>query len=177
MLPLRNPGFGGIQPNDIPGWSWWAMDNYSSDTPYDPGTSLDTPFFGPSSDPTRQISESTLQIVATAFVKFRVHIFQTTSAYPRVTTRFQALAKAYSNQGGIMVAAGIDPNGGSDCSQARWGDILSIDQSNDTVRLVAPDVVAGPAGRVTVCLYAETIYPAHNNAAFFDDAELIANPE
>jgi hypothetical protein len=45
------------------------------------------------------------------------------------------------------------------------------------VELITPDVAVDDAGRVTVCLYAETIYPARSNAAFFDDAALIANPE
>jgi hypothetical protein len=43
--------------------------------------------------------------------------------------------------------------------------------------LVTPTVVVGQAGRVTVCLCAESVYPARSNAAFFDNAILIANPE
>jgi len=123
------------------------------------------------------INGSTLQVQATAFVKFKVHIFQTVSVPPAVTVHFQALAKAYSDVGGIKLIAGIDPDGGHDCSQAQWGDPLTVDQSSGIAQLVSPDVAAGDAGRVTVCLYAETIYPAHNNAAYFDDAALIANPQ
>jgi serine/threonine protein kinase len=177
MLPLRNPGFNGIQPNDIPGWEWWAMDNWSPGLTADSAASFDTPFFGPTNDATGVISGTTLKVVATAFVKFRVYISQTTSAPAGATTRFQVSARAHSDQGGIMAAAGIDPNGGSDCSQARWGSTSSVDQSWGIVQLFAPVATVGPAGRVTVCLYAETAYPAHNNAVFFDDAELTANPE
>jgi hypothetical protein len=174
---LQNPGLERVQENVIPGWRWWAEDNYSPGGEYNPGTSFDTPFFSQTDDPARMINGSTLQIEATAFVNLKVHIFQTVSAPPTVTVRFQASAKAYSDSGGIKLAAGIDPNGGFDCSQARWGDTLTIDQSSGTVQLLTPDVVVGRAGRVTVCLRAENIYPARSNAAFFDNATLIANPE
>jgi hypothetical protein len=139
----------------------------------------DPPFFGQTYDPARVIDEPTIQVEAVAFRKFRVHIYQTVSAPPAVTVRFQALAKAYSamDDGRIMLAAGVDPNGGFDCSQAQWGEVLMINQSDGTVQLIAPDVAVGDAGQVTVCLYAEPLYPARSNAAFFDKAELIANPE
>ena len=39
-----------------------------------------------------------------------------------------------------------------------------------------PAVVAGASGRVTVCLYAEPLYAAVSNAAFFDDAVLTVGP-
>ena len=173
---LENPGFAGIGWDDIPGWSWWAADNYPDDE-YDSQTSFDTPFFSRTDDPARVISGSTLQMEATAFVNFRVHLFQTVSAPPTVTVRFQASAKAYSNSGGIRMAAGIDPDGGLDCTQARWGDSLTIDQSSGTVHLIAPDSVVGPDGQVTVCLCAENVNPGRSNAAFFDTARLIANPQ
>jgi hypothetical protein len=122
------------------------------------------------------IDGATLQIEATAFVNLRVHIFQAASAPPSVTVRFQASAKAFSNDG-LKLAAGIDPNGGPDCSQAHWGDTLTVDQASGTVQLVSPSVVVGRDGRVTVCLLAENILPARSNAAFFGQATLIANPE
>lgn len=176
MLPLQNPRFERVQENVIPGWRWWAADNYP-DEEYDPQESFDTPFFSQTSDPARVINGATLQIEATAFVNCRVHVFQIVSVLPSVTVRFQAAAKAFSNVGGIKLAAGIDPDGGPDCSQARWGDELTIDQSSGTVQLVAPIVVVGRDGQVTVCLRAENILPARSNAAYFDDAALIANPE
>jgi hypothetical protein len=175
VLGLQNPGFERVQENVIPGWHWWAADNYP-DEEYDSQSSFDTPFFSRTQDPARMIDGSTLQIEATAFVNFRVHVFQTVSAPPSVTVRFQASAKAYSNDG-LKLAAGIDPNGGPDCSQAHWGDTLTVGQSGGTVQLIAPDVVVGRDGRVTVCLRAENILPARSNAAFFDKAALIANPE
>jgi serine/threonine protein kinase len=176
VLRLENPGFVNVQESFIPGWQWWAEDNYRSPDD-DPATSFDTPFFTQAPDPARMINGPTLQVEATAFVNFRVHVFQTTSAPPAVTVRFQASARAFSNSGGINLAAGVDPDGGPDCSQARWGDELTIDQSWGTVQLFAPDVAVGKGGRVTVCLWAENVNPGRSNAAYFDNAALIANPE
>lgn len=176
-LRLRNPGFEGIQENFLAGWNWWAENNFEDREQYDPGTSFDTPLFRQADDPNGIINGATLQIDATAFVKYRIHIFQTVSVPPAITVRFQASAKAHSDSGGIMLAAGIDPDGGSDCTQARWGDVLTVDQATGTVRLVAPDVAVGNEGLVTICLYAETILPAYRNTAFLDSAVLIANPE
>lgn len=176
VLGLQNPSFEGIRENSIPGWSSWAADNYPDD-PYDSQNSFDTPGFSQTDDPARMIDGATLQIEATAFVNLRVHVFQTVSAPPSVTVRFQASAKAYSNVGGIRLSAGIDPSGGPDCSQVRWGDTLTVDQSSGTVQLIAPDVAVGRDGRVTVCLRAENVLPGRSNAAFLDNAILIANPQ
>ena len=176
VVSLQNPGFEGIQENLIPGWFWQAVDNYSAGE--DPNKTFDTPSFLQTNDPARMINGPTLQIEE-SFLRFNVHVYQTVSAPPTVTVRFHVLAKAYSDLGGINIklAAGIDPNGGRDCSQAQWGDPLTVDQSSGIVQLVAPDAVVGDAGRVTVCLHAETLYSAHSSAAFFDDAALIANPQ
>jgi len=174
VLRLQNPGFEGIQENLIPGWFWQAVDNYSAGE--DPSSTFDTPSLLQTNDPARMINGPTLQIEE-SFLRFKVHVFQTVSAPPTAIVRFQAWAKAYSDLGGVRLAAGIDPNGGRDCSQARWGEVLTVDQSSGIVQLVAPDVAVGPVGRVTVCLYAETPYSAPSHAAFFDDAALIANPE
>lgn len=176
LLDLQNPGFESVQENVIPGWRWWAADNYPGEE-YDAQNSFDTPFFSQTENPALVIDGATLQIEATAFLNFKVHVFQTASAPPAVTVRFQASAKAYSGGGGIKLAAGVDPNGGPDCRQARWGDTLTIDQSNGTVQLVAPSVVVGRAGQVTICLRAENVLPTRSNAAFFDNAALIANPK
>ena len=75
-----------------------------------------------------------------------------------------------------MVAAGIDPAGGQGCGKARWGEVLYTDQAQAAQNLTAPTVVAGASGRVTVCLYAEPLYAAVSNAAFFDDARLTVGP-
>jgi len=173
---LQNPGFEGIHDNLIPGWQWWAEDNFlDKECRSDP--CFDTPFFSQTNDPARMIEGATLQIEATAFVGLRVYVLQTVSVSPTVPVRFEAWAKAYSDLGGIQLAAGIEPSGSTDCSQAQWGDTLLADQSQGAVRLVAPTVAVGQAGRVTVCLYAASVYPAHNNAAFFGNASLIANPQ
>jgi serine/threonine protein kinase len=176
---LRNPGFAGAQGYDIPNWSVWAMDNYERDGEYDSGASYDTPFFSETHDPARQIDGPTLQIEATAFVKFKVYVYQTVEAPSGVTVLFQTLAQAYStlDDGRIKMAAGIDPTGSTGCSQVQWGEELLVDQSLGTVQLVTPQVVVNDGERVTVCLYAETLYPARSNAAYFDNATLITRPE
>jgi len=173
---LQNPSFERVHDNLIPGWLWWAEDNFiDKKCSFDP--CFDTPSFSQTNDLARVIDGPTLQVEATAFVGLKVYILQTASVSPTVPVRFQASAKAYSDLGGVRLAVGIEPNGGPDCSQARWGDTLLVDQSHGTVRLVTPTVVVGQAGRVTVCLCAESVYPARSNAAFFDNAILIANPE
>jgi hypothetical protein len=173
---LQNPSFERVHDNLIPGWLWWAEDNFiDKKCSFDP--CFDTPSFSQTNDLARVIDGPTLQVEATAFVGLKVYILQTASVSPTVPVRFQASAKAYSDLGGVRLAVGIEPNGGPDCSQARWGDTLLVDQSHGTVRLVTPTVAAGQAGRVTVCLYAESVYPARSNAAFFDNAILMANPE
>jgi hypothetical protein len=173
---LQNPGFRGIEVNSIPGWEWWAYDNYSGGD-YDPDTSFDMPLLKQADDPVRVINGPTLQIDAAGHLKFKALVFQSVDVPFTVTVRFQVSAGAYADKGSIKLAAGVDPDGGNDCSNARWGDMLAINQSNGTVQLVAPDVTVGRAGRVTVCLYAEALYAARSNAAFFDDARLISNPE
>jgi hypothetical protein len=168
---LQNPGFAGITSNSIPGWRWWAHDNFTSGGDYNPDSSYDTPLFKQADDPARFINGPTLQIDAAGHLKFKAHIFQTVSVAPGVRVRFQGSAGAYADTGHIKVATGIDPFGGSDCRNAVWGEYHFVNQSDGITQVVAPEAVSR-AGRVTVCLYAEPLYPAVNNAAFFDDAWL-----
>lgn len=173
---LVNPGFQGVSADVIPGWDWWAEDNFEPGGPYNPDTSYDTPLFKLADDPVRVINGPTLQIDAQQHLKFKVHIFQTVSVTPTATVGFGVSASVYTDSGVVKVAAGIDPDGGPDCTNADWGEILSLHQDQGVVRLAAPTVTAGANGRVTVCLYAEPLYAAVSNAAFFDDAELIVTP-
>jgi hypothetical protein len=172
---LQNPGFEGIRDNIIPGWRWWAYDNYSG--VYDPDNSYDTPLFKQADDPTRFINGPTLQIDAAAFLRFKVHVFQVTSIPTNTRVRFQVSAGAYADNEGINLAAGIDPNGGPNCNNARWGEVSATSQADGVVRLLSPDVTVGFSGQATVCLLAEPLSPAVNNAAFFDDAQLIVISE
>jgi hypothetical protein len=176
-LGLQNPGFEGVRNNTIPGWSWWAEDNFAPGGDYNPDTSFETPLLKQADDPARFINGATLQIDAVQHLKFRVHVFQTVPVSPTARVDFQVWAGAFSGTGVIRLAAGVDPDGGPDCSKAQWSDIVSLNQEQDAQLIAAPQVVAGRAGRVTVCLYAEPLYAAISNAAFFDDAELIVNPE
>ncbi len=169
---LQNPGFEGVRGNTIPGWDWWADDNFSPGGEYNPDTSFDTPLFKQADDPVRIIDGPTLQIDAVQHLKFKVHVFQTVPVSPTTKVDFQVMAGAFSGSGVIKLAAGLDPLGGRDCSKARWSDFLFLDQEGGVQSIVAPSVVAGEAGLVTVCLYAEPLYPAISNAAYFDNAEL-----
>jgi hypothetical protein len=176
-LGLQNPDFEGIRDNAIPGWSWWAEDNFTPGGDYNPDTSFETPLFKQADDPARFINGPTLQIDAVQHLKFKVHVFQTVPVSPTATVGFQVLAGAYAETGIIRLAAGIDPDGGPDCVNAQWSDIVTLNQEQGVRSIAAPEVVAGRVGRVTVCLYAEPLYAAISNAVFFDDAELIVNPE
>ena len=55
-------------------------------------------------------------------------------------------------------------------------DDLYLDQQTSPQTIAAPEKTAGDSGQVTVCLFAEPVYAAVSNAAFFDVAELIVNP-
>ena len=176
-IALRNPGFEDIKENFIPGWRRSAYDNYSPGDRFDPDTSFDEPFFKQADDPARIISGPTLQIDTAGYPKFRAHVFQTINVPPDAMVRFQVSARAYSSVGNITVKAGVDPDGGYDCKQAIWGRSLMTNEVEGVVRLIAPDVAVGQAGRVTVCIFAESLYASPHQAAFFDDAELIMNPE
>ena len=172
---LQNPGFEEIRPNEIPGWRWLADDNFTSDEDYDPETTFITPLFKQADDPVRFINGPTLQIDGIAFMKFRAYVFQTVSVTPGISLHFQVRARAYADaERPIRVVAGIDPNGGSNCDNAHWSEALPISQRDGVVQRVTPDIIAGSAGRVTVCLRAESLATVGaSHAAFFDDARLI----
>jgi uncharacterized protein YraI len=172
---LQNPGFEGIRNEQIPGWHWWAYDNYSAG-PSDSATSYDTPLIKQADDAARLITGPTLQIDAAGFLKFRVHVYQTVAVAPGARVNFAVSAQAFADVDRIKLAAGIDPNGGRGCTNARWGEMSLLNQGDGVAQLSAPQVVASAAGQVTVCIYAETLYPAANNAAYFDDARLTVRP-
>jgi hypothetical protein len=172
-VSLQNPGFEGVDSNVIPGWDWWADDNFEPGGEYNPDSSFETPLFKKADDPARFITGPTLQIDAVQHLKFKVHVFQTVAVSPTTRVDFQVSAGAFAETGIIWINAGVDPDGGLDCTGARWGEPVALDQSQGVQTIVAPRVKAGEAGRITVCLYAEALYAAVSNAAFFDDAELI----
>lgn len=161
---LQNAGFENIQPNNIPGWQWWA--NRDTDN-------LAVPAFKQADDPARMINGATLQIDGVGFTRFQVYIFQTINIPPATLVRFQALAGAFADQGDILVSIGIDSEGRNDCSLALWGNSIQINQSNGIVTLISPQVSAGLKGRITACLSAQSLYPVRSSAAFFDDAALV----
>jgi hypothetical protein len=175
-IRLENPGFEGVGGNFIPGWDWWAEDNFTPGGEYNPDSSYETPLFKQADDPVRFITGPTLQIDAVQHLKFRVHVFQTAAVPPNAQVRFEVKAGAYSDSGAVQIAAGVVPQGDGNCNNARWSETIFVDQEGGVQRIVAPLVNAGDSGKVTVCLYAEPLYPAISNAAFFDDAELTLNP-
>jgi hypothetical protein len=173
---LVNPDFEGIRNDTIPGWSWWAEDNFTSGGEYSPDTSYETPLFKQADDPVRFIDGPTLQIDAVQHLKFKAHVFQTVVVTPTSKVGFRALASAFSGSGVVKLAAGIDPSGDEGCDKARWGEFLYLDQGQPAQSVIARNVVADGSGQVTVCLYAEPVYAAVSNAAFFDSAQLTVIP-
>lgn len=174
LLSLQNPDFERVGEYGIPGWTLSPEDNYNGED-YDPNTSFDTPFLKQADN--RAINGPTLQMDGTTNVKFKVHVFQVVVVPPSTMVHFQASAGAFSDDGDIKLAAGVDPDGDKNCSRAHWGDPWMINQEDGVVQVVSPDVVVGPAGRVTICLYAESLSPASHHAAYFDSAMLIGNPQ
>ena len=175
-IKLANAGFADITPNYVPDWSWWAYDNFDGGEP-DPDTSYDTPLLKQADDAARLIDGPTLQIDAAGHLKFRVHIYQRVEVTPHTVLRFTAAARAYSDNGGIYVAAGIDPGGGHNCEQAQWSTPQLIDQTVPVIQITSARIPTSSSHWATVCLMAETRLSARSNAAFFDNAELLVDYE
>lgn len=173
-VELENPDFDRIAFNDIPGWQYDAFINYYGGE-YDPHSSYAEPKFTPADDPVRRINGSTLKIETIRWVKFRAFVYQQVTVTTGSTAYFQIKANAFSSIDELIMRAGIDPNGGDGCEGARWGEAI-IDQDDGIVTITSPRVIVGEPGRVTVCLFAEPRYPDVNNAAFFDQAELVVAP-
>ena len=203
--PLDNADFDNILPNRIPGWKWYAYVNYKSGAA-DPQNSFAEPVFTTADDPVRWINGPTLKVETVKWLKFRTWVHQTVTVTAGSTVQFSIKANAFSSIDRLIVKAGIDPTGQSHCDNVRWGETWHINQDDGTVTLTSPRVIVAaientptptatpdpleretPApvvaedeteslGRVTICFYAESAYPDTNNAAFFDQAQLIATP-
>ncbi len=173
-VELQNPDFDRLTFNNIPGWQWDAFVNYQGGD-YDPQNSYAQPDFTAADDPVRRINGSTLKIETIRWLKFRAFVYQPVTVTAGSTAYFQVKANAFSSIDELIMRAGIDPNGGEGCAGARWGEAI-IDQSDGIVTITSPRVIVGESGRVTVCLFAEPRYPDVNNAAFFDQAELVVAP-
>jgi len=174
-VELENPEFDGLSFNNIPGWKWDAFVNYRAGAEYDPQNSYADPTFTLADDPLRRINGSTLKIETIRWLKFRAFVYQQVTVTTGSTAYFRVKANAFSSIDQLILRAGIDPNGGDGCEGARWGEAI-IDQDDGIVTITSPRVIVGETGRVTVCLFAEPRYPDVNNAAFFDQAELIVAP-
>ncbi len=174
-VALINPDFDMLMPNRIPGWQWDAFVNYRPGDNYDAHSSYAEPLFAASDDPVRNINGSTLKIETIRWVKFQAWVRQTVSVTAGSTVYFQVKANAYSSIEKLRLGAGVDINGVDDCSRAKWGEV-TINQDDGIVTITSPRVVVGQNGRVTVCIFAEPNYPDVNNAAFFDQAVLVAAP-
>ncbi len=97
---------------------------------------------------------------------------------PGSLVQFQVLAEAFVKEmaGGYILKAGVDPKGGDGCEGAQWGIEQVINQEDGVVTLVSPEVIVSQAGRVTVCMFAETQFAQAYHAAFFDEALLTTIP-
>lgn len=177
-VPLENPTFDGIQENLIPGWWTGAFVNWAPGDDFDPATSYATPRFHQADDPRQWINGPTLQIDTVPWVALRAWVFQTVEVRPasRVQFRVRAVGFVRETAGGYILKAGVDPDGGEGCQVARWGTEQIVNQDDGVVVLGSPEVVVGQAGRVTVCLFAETQFAQVYHAAFFDDAALTMLP-
>jgi hypothetical protein len=216
--PVSIPGadFDFILPNRIPGWSWDAYVNYKQgDEDYSPDDSYAEPVFRAADDPARQIDGSTLKVETIRWLKFRTWVHQTVTVTAGSTVYFQIKAQAFSSLDRLIVKAGVDPTGVSNCYNATWGGEERINQEDGIVTLSSPRIrvegavsdetddtdqetptptatpgiedptadtptptpatIENPAP-VTLCFFAEPTYAHINNAAFFDEAELIVAP-
>lgn len=174
-VPIVNPDFDLLMPNRIPGWQWGAYVNYTPGDPYDPQNSYAEPMFTAADDPVRRIHGSTLKIETIRWLKFRAWVWQTVTVTEGSTVYFRIKADAFSSIDKLILKAGIDPQGNEGCDGARWTEVR-INQDDGIVTITSPRVIVGEEGRVTICFFAEPTYPDVNNAAFFDQAELIAYP-
>jgi hypothetical protein len=196
-VSLVNPEFNSLLPNRIPGWQWDAYVNYKAGDAFSPESSYAEPVFTTADDAVRRINGSTLKVETTRYLKFRTWVHQTVTVTAGSRVSFRIRAKAFSSLDSLIVKAGIDATGAGNCTNARWGNEVRINQDSGVVTLSSPVVVV-PAiptplpsdatdeeetapdksalGRVTVCFFAEPAYPHVNNAAFFDMAEIIVSP-
>jgi hypothetical protein len=175
---LENTTFEGITENIIPGWQTGAFVNWTSGEEFDPATSYAIPRFHRADDPRQQINGSTLQVDTVPWVKLRAWVFQTAEVEPGSRVQFQVRAMGFVKEtaGGYILKAGVDPDGGEGCDAARWGSEHIVNQMDGVVVLESPEAVAGDAGRVTVCMFAETQFAQVYHAVFFDDAALAVSP-
>lgn len=202
---LNGADFDFLLPNRIPGWSWYAYVNYKSGEA-DPENSFAEPVFTAADDPLRKINGSTLKVETIRWLRFRTWVFQTVTVTVGSTVQFSIKANAFSSLDRLIVKAGIDPTGQPHCDNVQWGESWRINQNDGIVTLMSPKVIVAapksnvtatptatpdpreretPApeepekellGQVTLCFYAEPTYPHVNNAAFFDQAQIIATP-
>lgn len=200
-IVLNNGGFDMLMPNRIPGWTWDAYVNYKQGDATNSESSYAEPFFMAADDPGRQIEGSTLKIETIRWLKYRAWVHQTITITAGIDVFFQVQTNAFSSLDRVIVKAGIDPTGAGNCYDALWGVEQRINQDDGIMTLTSPVVRIAPAetdpvtptaeldhgeeeppateeykvqyGRVTVCIYAEPSYPHINNAAFFDEAEIV----
>lgn len=177
-VPLNNPTFEGIQENLIPGWHTGAFVNWAPGQKFDAGTSYAAPRFHQADDPRQRIDGATLQIDTVNWVKLRAWVFQAVELEAGSRVQFQVEAAGFvkDTAGGYILKAGVDPDGGEGCEAAQWGEEQILNQNSGVAALFSPEAVAGSAGRVTVCMFAETQYAQIYHAAFFDNAALTVLP-
>lgn len=187
-VPISGAEFDFLLPNRIPGWKWTAFVNYQSGDEYNPDSSFAEPVFTAADDPLRQINGTTLKVETLRWLKFRTWIHQSVTVTAESTVYFRIKAKAFSSLDSLIVKAGIDPQGADNCNNARWGKEMHINQDSGVVTLTSPQIIAPriavdddaevdtDLSRITLCFYAEPKYPHINNAAFFDQAELVVAP-
>lgn len=175
---MENPTFDDVLVDMIPGWKTGAFVNWAPGQDFDTASSFAAPRFHQADDPRQWINGPTLQIDTVDWVKLRAWVYQTVTVIPGSTVQFEvsAMGFVYDTTGGYILRVGVDPAGADGCGRARWSDEWIANQNDGVINLRSPRVTAGDAGKVTVCMLAETQFAQVYHAAFFDDAELIVSP-
>ena len=195
LIPVKLEGadFDFLLPNRIPGWEWDAYVNYKGGDEYNTETSYAEPLFTTADDPVRRIQRNHPQGRDTALAEVPNLGSSDRNRHCRQPDHLPHQGRC------LLISRHADrqsrhrPHRTGQLQQRKVGrrDAHQPGQRHGHADLAncggGPDAVPfferkkgkrwnPPLGRVTVCFYAEPAYPHINNAAFFDQAELIVAP-
>ncbi|MBN2393492.1 MAG: hypothetical protein JXR84_22355 [Anaerolineae bacterium] len=205
-VPLDNANFDNIMPNRIPGWQWYAYVNYKSGETDPQNSYAEPLFTAADdpvrqvSGPTLKVEtvrwlkfrtwvHQTVTVTAGSAVQFSIKVNAFSSidrlivkagvdptGQPHCDNVRWGETWSINQDDGIItltsprvvVAPGEDKNTPTPTAtpDPREQETLTPEPEEETELI----------GKVTICFYAEPAYPHINNAAFFDQAQLIATP-
>jgi len=182
---LQNPSFEGSLSGDWQ-WQFWyyeamVMKDDNKKEP-DLDRSFFAPVFLPSESKWDQESNGAVGTAGAvsnqAWTKSRGGFYQTVDIAPGTCVRFSVWVNEFcqTDDGSIcpvLLRAGIDPNGGTNwaSNNVQWVQTTISDRAYAHLTLLPVSV--GQGGKVTVFTWGEPFYPAHYNAAYFDEASLV----